>query len=201
MSDLQNIADARGISADGVDFDLLSYQTFFKGTVDEDWQNLRDCDLLERTTESEIRSNIFLIRHEYNIRFREYKPNPHFELRLTIATDKYKSKAVAIIDPKSTIPLKKGVQEWIKEAILKRELRHGLMIGLFDVNLDQEINRLLLKIQKEGLTSADVFEACIKKGLMIRDCSSFQCLDGEFVRFCIMMPEDNTRLLDILKQL
>ena len=47
----------------------------------------------------------------------------------------------------------------------------------------------------------DVFEACIKKGLMIRDCSSFQCLDGEFVRFCIMMPEDNTRLLDVLKQL
>ena len=62
-------------------------------------------------------------------------------------------------------------------------------------------NFILLKIQKEGLTSADVFEACINKGLMIRDCSSFQCLDGEFVRFCIMMPEDNTRLLDILKQL
>ena len=62
-------------------------------------------------------------------------------------------------------------------------------------------NFILLKIQKEGLTSADVFEACIKKGLMIRDCSSFQCLDGEFVRFCIMMPEDNTRLLDVLKQL
>ena len=62
-------------------------------------------------------------------------------------------------------------------------------------------NFILLKIQKEGLTSADVFEACIKKGLMIRDCSSFQCLEGEFIRFCIMMPEDNTRLLDVLKQL
>ena len=62
-------------------------------------------------------------------------------------------------------------------------------------------NFILLKIQKNGLTSADVFESCIKKGLMIRDCSSFQCLDGEFVRFCIMMPEDNTRLLEVLKQL
>ena len=62
-------------------------------------------------------------------------------------------------------------------------------------------NFILLKIQKDGLTSYDVFEACIRQGLMIRDCSSFQCLDGEFVRFCIMMPEDNTRLLDVLKQL
>lgn len=150
MSDLLNIANARGISADRIDFDLLSYQTFFKGTIDEDWQNLRGCDLLERTTESEIRSNIFLIRQEYQVRFREYKPNPLFELRLTIASDKYKSKVVAVIDPKSVIPLKKGIQQWIKEEIQRKQLRHGLLIGLYDQNLDREINRLLLKIQKEG---------------------------------------------------
>ena len=59
-------------------------------------------------------------------------------------------------------------------------------------------NFLLLKIQKRGVTAFDVFETCIKKGLMIRDCSSFQCLDGEYVRFCIMMPEDNSRLLEAL---
>ena len=59
-------------------------------------------------------------------------------------------------------------------------------------------NFILLRITKTGLTSYDVFENCIKKGLMIRDCSSFQCLDGEYVRFCIMMPDDNTRLLDTL---
>ena len=58
-------------------------------------------------------------------------------------------------------------------------------------------NFLLLKIQKPGLTSRDVFDACIRQGLMIRDCSSFECLDGEYIRFCIMHPEDNTRLLNI----
>ena len=62
-------------------------------------------------------------------------------------------------------------------------------------------NFILLKIQKDGLTSYDVFEACIRQGLMIRDCSSFQCLEGEFVRFCIMMPEDNSRLVNVLKSL
>lgn len=60
-------------------------------------------------------------------------------------------------------------------------------------------NFILVRIRKEGLTSFDVFEKCIKRGLMIRDCSSFRCLDGEFIRFCIMMPEDNTKLLDVLK--
>ena len=56
-------------------------------------------------------------------------------------------------------------------------------------------NFILLKILKEGVTSADIFDRCIRKGLMIRDCASFQCLEGEYIRFCIMMPEDNTRLL------
>ena len=60
-------------------------------------------------------------------------------------------------------------------------------------------NFILVKILKPEVTSFDVFEACIKEGLMIRDCSSFQCLDGEFIRFCIMKPEDNDRLLKVLK--
>lgn len=62
-------------------------------------------------------------------------------------------------------------------------------------------NFILVRLLKEGLTSADVFDACIREGLMIRDCSSFECLDGEFIRFCIMMPEDNSRLLQVLKSL
>ena len=62
-------------------------------------------------------------------------------------------------------------------------------------------NFILLKIQKTGLTSYDVFDACIRQGLMIRDCSSFECLDGEYIRFCIMNPEDNTHLLNILTSL
>ena len=62
-------------------------------------------------------------------------------------------------------------------------------------------NFILLKIQKPSLTSYDVFDICIRQGLMIRDCSSFECLDGEYIRFCIMNPEDNTRLLNILASL
>ena len=56
-------------------------------------------------------------------------------------------------------------------------------------------NFVLVKIEKEGVTSADVFEFLIKQGLMVRDCSNFQELGGEYFRFCIMAPEDNKRLL------
>lgn len=59
-------------------------------------------------------------------------------------------------------------------------------------------NFILIQILKEDVRSLDVFEAALKEGLMIRDCSSFQSLNGEFIRFCIMKPEDNDRLLECL---
>jgi len=62
-------------------------------------------------------------------------------------------------------------------------------------------NFILVKILKEGISSFDVFEACILEKMMIRDCASFESLDGEFIRFCIMNPEDNTRLLNCLTKI
>ena len=60
-------------------------------------------------------------------------------------------------------------------------------------------NFVLVQILNEGVTSFDVFDNLIRQKLMIRDCSSFEQLDGEFIRFCIMSPEENTRLLHALK--
>lgn len=62
-------------------------------------------------------------------------------------------------------------------------------------------NFVLVKILKEGLTSADVFDTAIRKGLMIRDCSTFPFLDQKFIRFCFMSPEKNTQLLNLLLDL
>lgn len=59
-------------------------------------------------------------------------------------------------------------------------------------------NFVLLKILKEGVTSHQLFEAAIKEGLMIRDCSSFEFLDDSFIRFCFMTPEMNQKLVNLL---
>ena len=61
-------------------------------------------------------------------------------------------------------------------------------------------NFILVKILKKGVSSFDVFEYLIRHGIMVRDCSSFESLDGEFFRFCILSPEDNDRLLFHLKE-
>lgn len=59
-------------------------------------------------------------------------------------------------------------------------------------------NFILIKILKEDVTSMDLFEAAIRKGLMIRDCSTFPFLNNKFIRFCFMQPHQNDALLAVL---
>ena len=62
-------------------------------------------------------------------------------------------------------------------------------------------NFILVRLKKPGLTSAHVFDKLMQQGLMIRDCSTFDGLKGEYIRFCIMHPAQNTRLLEALRQI
>ena len=59
-------------------------------------------------------------------------------------------------------------------------------------------NFMLVRILKDNLTSEDLFERAIRQKMMIRDCSTFPFLDNKYIRFCIMNPEDNDRLLHCL---
>lgn len=61
-------------------------------------------------------------------------------------------------------------------------------------------NFLLAKILREDITSQDLFDRAIRRGMMIRDCSTFPFLDQKYIRFCVMMPENNRKLLDCLME-
>ncbi len=59
-------------------------------------------------------------------------------------------------------------------------------------------NFVLVRILRDDITAMDLFEAAIRKGLMIRDCSTFPFLDSHYFRFCFMSPEKNDELLDVV---
>ncbi len=59
-------------------------------------------------------------------------------------------------------------------------------------------NFMLLQIIDESISSGQLFDKCIKEGLMIRDCSTFPYLGENYIRFCFMNPKDNDRLAKVL---
>lgn len=94
-------------------------------------------------------------------------------------------------------------QEYIKTTADYIASERGRCIDILSKRSDLKIypayaNFILVKLLN-GMTSFEMFERCIKNGLMIRDCSSFHGLNGEFIRFCIQKKEDNDRLLALLK--
>ncbi len=60
-------------------------------------------------------------------------------------------------------------------------------------------NFVLVEIKKENRDADILFDAAIRRSLMIRNCSSFEGLNNHFFRLCFMLPEDNDKLLACIK--
>lgn len=61
-------------------------------------------------------------------------------------------------------------------------------------------NFVLVQITLPSLTADDLFEACIKRGCMIRNCSTFPFLNNQYFRICFMNPKENDILLDCIQK-
>lgn len=64
---------------------------------------------------------------------------------------------------------------------------------------DTQANFFLIKITDEIITAADIFDTLIKHKIVIRNAADFSFLGDNFLRFCILSPENNDLLLSILK--
>lgn len=60
-------------------------------------------------------------------------------------------------------------------------------------------NFVLCRITKPGINADILFDAAIRANMMIRNCSSFPYLDNTYFRICFMSPEDNDRLLTLIR--
>ena len=65
---------------------------------------------------------------------------------------------------------------------------------------DPVANFVLCKITKENVDADILFDNAIRKDLMIRNCSSFPFLDNKYFRICFMSPQDNDRLLAVIRE-
>ena len=87
--------------------------------------------------------------------------------------------------------------------LIEKEKKHFLseLRKLSGINaFESHANFILVQITAKDITATQIFLRCLEEGLMIRDCSSFEGLGGEFIRFCIMNPEDNRRLFTTIER-
>ncbi len=73
-------------------------------------------------------------------------------------------------------------------------------IGAFRV-FPSETNFLLVKILNKRITSTRLKEEMAKKGMLIRDCSTFVGLDDSYFRVTARSPEENLKLVEALTEI
>jgi threonine-phosphate decarboxylase len=92
--------------------------------------------------------------------------------------------------------LKKSVE------LIKRE-REYLLARLQEIEgitvFPGEANFLLLKGERDGFTSADLFRKLASRGILIRDASNYPGLDHRYFRIAVLRREKNLRLLEELQ--
>jgi len=84
-----------------------------------------------------------------------------------------------------------------ERAKILKELKAWKNIKTFNT----ESNFILIKLLDKSITSDIVFNKLISKKMIIRDASNFVFLGNNYLRFCLLMPEQNKALLKNLKEI
>ncbi|MGZ7044388.1 MAG: histidinol-phosphate transaminase, partial [Methanobacterium sp.] len=67
--------------------------------------------------------------------------------------------------------------------------------------IPSKANYILVDVRKTGMTSNEFSEELLKKGVIVRDCSSFKGLDEYWIRVSVGTLEEDARFIEILDNL
>jgi threonine-phosphate decarboxylase len=66
---------------------------------------------------------------------------------------------------------------------------------------DSSANYLLVKVEKNGLSSTEIYRSLARDGLLIRDCRSFRGMGTRFIRVAVKKRKQNQLLLKALRKI
>lgn len=93
------------------------------------------------------------------------------------------------------------IEESIRKGIESRQYLYDEISKIDDLHVfPSKSNFMLIDIRKTGFTAAELTLKLMKKGVIVRDCTSFKGLDEYWIRISICTMEDNKRFIEILKE-
>ncbi len=138
---LNEFAQERGLETKLLDFELLSYETLLKSSEDDVYKVLEATQIL---CEDLLIDPLVSIIQEYKIRiFSKSSVKAISTINLTLASDKYKIKAIATLGVGTSFAGHKGVLKELRDAVWKKKLLAGFFIDFFEPNLVNQLKKLI----------------------------------------------------------
>ncbi|HTX61356.1 MAG TPA: aminotransferase class I/II-fold pyridoxal phosphate-dependent enzyme, partial [Methanobacterium sp.] len=94
------------------------------------------------------------------------------------------------------------IEKSVKLSVKSREYLYQELSKISKLEVyDSQANYLLVDIRKTGMKSKILCEELLKKGIIVRDCSSFRGLDEHWIRVSVGTLEEDKKFIDIIKEI
>lgn len=124
-----------------LDFTLLKYTTWTKGQYN-DWTKLDDMYLRNPAKLEELLRSEIELKQSYKISIFTKVKTPDYRPDISMLANKHKTSLQATFKSTSDLKYVEGMEEKLKDELIKRELLQGVLIGLFDFQMDEKITEL-----------------------------------------------------------
>jgi threonine-phosphate decarboxylase len=103
--------------------------------------------------------------------------------------------AIASINDEEFIDESKSFIKRERQFLFKELLKTGLKV------YESQANFFLIDLREAKIKAPEMKKRLVEKGMLIRDCCSFNGLDEYFIRICVRKREENLRLLEELRHI
>lgn len=102
----------------------------------------------------------------------------------------------------ATLEDKEYIEQSTRKGIAEREYLYEKVNEIKNITIyKSKSNYLLMDIRETGYTAAQLSEKLMSKGVIVRDCTSFQELDEYYIRISIETHPKNEKFIEILKSI
>ena len=93
------------------------------------------------------------------------------------------------------------IEESIRKGIESREYLYEEVSKIDGLNVfPSKSNFMLIRVKDTGYTASELALELMKKGIIVRDCTSFKGLDEYWIRISICTLEEDEKFIEILKE-
>lgn len=177
VKELKAVSSTYKLSLKNIDFHLLETITFFRTNSEEEWEELTEDKREMFETDEFLAHESLEVFQQYKIEIFQVDQKEEDLLlpNITLGSNKSLTSVIATIHKSYDIDTSKFLEKNLTEAINKKKVRAGILVGIREKNMKKEINVAASKMMVDGFLEKDV-------AIEVMEClKPIQCVDDEVI--------------------
>ena len=140
--DLKKLADKYNLESKDLDFTIISYRTFYKDEPQKKYKILQDINIEDILSKENLLNPDFSIKQQYKLNVYKKRVGTSFPIKIVLGTNQDYTKIYATFKKNISVTYYDGIEKDIITEINKKKLKQGILIGLFDDILKENIKKV-----------------------------------------------------------